>query len=272
MDENSLRERIRAARDFVKPYAEDEDILTDQEMKLPQPPLYKAPMRDEMIALPVSFEDLAIDRDFLHIINSRESRRVYTQEMMKLEEISYLLWCMQGIKRIRGKRYATLRTVPSGGGRHPFEVYMTVRRVEGLRDGYYHYLPQHHSLELLRSEEDMAGFIADSLMGQKWAARANVVFYFSFVCYRAEWRYSFFAHRVALIDAGHITQNLYLAATSIGRGGCAVGSVDKGLADQAFELDGEEEFIFYAMPVGTVSEQDKKEEEDFYRFVKEDGL
>ena len=272
MDQNEVRRRILAARDFAKPYAGSEDFLTDQKQKLAQPPLYKGAMREESCQLPTCFETLPIDRDFLHVLNSRESRRVYTQEKMTLLELSYLLWCMQGVKKVRGKSYATLRTVPSGGARHPFEVYMTIQNVEGLPDGYYHYLPQHHSIELLRPDDDMAAFITTSLMGQKWAVKANVVFYFSFVCYRAEWRYSFFAHRVVLIDAGHVTQNLYLAATSIGRGGCAIGSVDMDCADQAFELDGEEEFIFYAMPVGTVSQNDRDEEDSFYSFVREEGL
>ena len=92
------------------------------------------------------------------------------------------------------------------------------------------------------------------------------------VFYRVEWRYGIFAHRVALIDAGHITENIYLASTALNLGGCAIGSVDGKYCDEVFGLDGVEESIMYAHPVGTISEADLEKEKDFYRFVKEQGL
>ena len=244
-----------------------EGYQTDQELKRPQPPLAKAPMCETSIALPLDFKDLDIDNDFLHVINSRQSHRVYTQEKMTLLQLSYLLWCSQGVKEIRGKSYATLRTVPAGGARHPFEVYMTVQNVEGLPNGLYHYLPMKHHIECLKEVEDLKPFITDSLQGQKWAEKANIVFYYSFVCYRAEWRYGIYAHRMCMADAGHVTENVYLAATSIGLGGCAIGSIREAKANAAFGLDGEEEFIFLAHPVGKISAKDKQKELDFYAFV-----
>jgi len=75
-----------------------------------------------------------------------------------------------------------------------------------------------------------------------------------------------------LIDAGHITENVYLSAQALGLGGCAVAAVDPAIANAMFGLDGEEETIFYAMPVGTVSKDNEKAEQDFYAFVKEQGL
>ena len=76
---------------------------------------------------------------------------------------------------------------------------------------------------------------------------------------------------MCMADAGHVTENLYLAATSIGVGGCAIGAVDGPMCDSKFGLDGNDEFVFYSMPVGTVSEQDADKEKDFYRFVEEEG-
>ena len=270
--EKEIKERIQKGRDQMhKHEPAPEGYKTDQDLKKPQPPLVKAPMRDKAISLPLDFEKLDIDNDFLHVINSRKSHRVYTEEKMTLSELSYLLWCSQGVKEIRGRAYATLRTVPAGGARHPFEVYMTIQNVEGLADGIYHYLPMKHSLECLEEASDLKDFITASLEGQKWAEKANVVFYYSFVAYRAEWRYGIFAHRMVMADAGHVTENVYLAATSIGLGGCAIGAVDGPYCDRRFGLDGEEEFVFYAMPVGTVSEKDEAAEKDFYHFVEVEG-
>lgn len=273
MEEKEIKERIERGRNFIRAFNDEaEDYQTDQELKKPQPPLVKAAVSAEIIALPHDFSKLGIDSDFLNIINSRSSHRVYTEEKMSLAELSYLLWCSQGIKEIRGKSYATLRTVPCGGARHEFECYMAIQNVEGLEDGLYHYLPMKHEIEKLGVCENMREFISGSLCGQSWAAKANIVFYYSAVFYRAEWRYGIYAHVPMMMDAGHITENVYLAATSIHRGGCAIAAVDGKCADQAFGLDGEEETVFYAMPIGTVRQEDAKAEQDFYAFVKEQGL
>ncbi len=272
MNEKEIAERIKAGRQFMHMGEHDPSYASDQQLKKPQPPLTKAPVSDVRIDLPVNYGDLTFDNNFMHVINSRASHRVYTQETMSLLELSCLLWCTQGVKEIRGKSYATLRTVPCGGARHQFETYLTVQNVEGLKPGYYHYLPMTHQLELLEEKEEVAGMIGASLSGQTWANKANVCFYYSCVPYRAEWRYGIYAHRVALIDAGHITENLYLAATALGLGSCAIGAVNESVCNAAFALDGEDEFIFYAHPVGKISEEDKQKELDFYAFVKEQGL
>jgi len=276
MDPKEIRRRIELGRSFITRFGDEEGVdeayATDQELKKPQPPLTKAPMTERILDLPTDFSSLPIEKDFLRIINSRKSHRVYTQAPMTLLELSYLLWCTQGVKSVRGKAYATLRTVPCGGARHEFECYLALRKVAGLEDGLYHYLPMKHQMEFLGPKEDLEGFISRSLCEQSWAAKANAVFYYSCVFYRAEWRYGIYAHRVLLIDAGHITENLYLASTSIHLGGCAIGAVVDSVANEAFGLDGIEEFIIYAHPIGTVSVSDKEKEQDFYAFVKEQGL
>ena len=176
------------------------------------------------------------------------------------------------MKSVRGKAYATLRTVPCGGARHEFECYLALRNVTGLEDGLYHYLPMKHQMEFLSPKEDLEDFISSSLCGQSWAVKANAVFYYSCVFYRAEWRYGIWAHAPILMDSGHVTENLYLAATSIGLGGCAIAAVEPQIANEAFTLDGQEETVFYAMPVGKIRPEDQQAEEEFYAFVRENGL
>ncbi|MCR4632671.1 MAG: SagB/ThcOx family dehydrogenase [Erysipelotrichaceae bacterium] len=277
MDETLIKKKIETGRAWLRTgYGEEDqelsDYQTDQQLKKKQPPLVKEAMSENVIGLPMDFEGIETQTDFLTIVNRRSSHRVYTGQTMSLKQLSYLLWCIQGVKEIRGKSYATLRTVPCGGARHPFETYMAIQNVEGLKDGLYHYLPMGHKIELLKEPEDLKGFIGTSLMGQVWANKGNVIFYFSIVFYRSEWRYGIYAHRGLMTDAGHITENLYLALTALGLGGCAIGAVDGKYCDQVFGLDGEEESIVYAMPIGTVSEEDRQKEQDFYAFVKEQGL
>lgn len=144
--------------------------------------------------------------------------------------------------------------------------------VDGLMTGLYHYLPMSHQLEFLGTVENAEETVTSSLCGQSWGAKANVIFYWSFVAYRCEWRYGIYAHRPALIDAGHVCQNLYLACTALGAGTCAIAALDCDACNRMFELDGEEEFIIYAAPVGCVKNSDNNKEQAFYDFVKEQGL
>ncbi len=282
MDEKKIREITQRGRDFLK--SRDtmemernglEGYQTDQELKRPQPPLVKAPMADNRIDLPRDFENLGMEDNLVQLLLKRKSSRVYTQEDMSLLQLSFLLWGTQGVKDIRGKSYATLRTVPAGGARHPFETYLLVRQVEGLVPGMYHYLPMTHQLELLSVQEDpqaLLDFAEESLCGQRWAAKANVVFYWGFVPYRSEWRYGIFAHKLIMADVGHVGENLYLACAALGLGTCGIGAYDQALCDKTFQLDGEEEYMVYTQTVGTVKAEDESKEKAFYSFVEEQGL
>ena len=128
LDEAIQKEIIQKGREFLKsplerdPY--EEAFESDQDRKLPQPPLVKAPMADESerIALTRDFSGLALKNDLVSLIRDRRSARIYTNETMTPDELSFLLWATQGIKKIRGKAYATIRTVPCGGARHEFET------------------------------------------------------------------------------------------------------------------------------------------------------
>lgn len=277
MDEALQRELIQKGRAFTKGDGREDpypDFESDQSLRRPQPPLVKAAMAgaEARTALPRNFEALGMRNDLVGIIRDRRSNRVYTDQAMTLLQLSFLLWATQGVKGIRGKAYATLRTVPCGGARHEFETYLVVRKVEGLAPGAYHYLPMEHALEFLGPVENLEGAVERSLMGQKWAAKASVVFYWSMVPYRAEWRYGIYAHRVAMIDAGHVGQNLYLACTGLGLGTCGVGAFCHEECAELFGLDGEEEYVVYTAPVGTVREEDRAREQAFYRFVEDEGL
>ena len=278
LDKQIQLELTEKGRAFMRGYRDNdpytEAFESDQDLKLPQPPLVKPAMANDgnRIALSRDFSALPMLHNLPYLIESRHSSRIYTQKNMTLEQLSFLLWACQGVKSIRGKSYATLRTVPSGGARHPFETYLVVRKVDGLRSGVYHYLPMEHALEFLQEIENLDERINESLCGQIWASKANVLFYWSMVPYRAEWRYGIYAHRVALMDAGHMAENLYLACTGLGLGCCAIGAFSDELCNDLLTLDGEEEFTLYVIPVGTVRSCDKAEEQSFYKFVEDEGL
>ena len=142
------------------------------------------------------------------------------------------------------------RTVPSAGARHAFETYLFVQNVEGISEGFYRYLPLEHQLYFEFQEEQGAQKIVQATFTQTFIGKAPLVFIWSVIPYRMEWRYDIAAHKVILLDAGHVCQNLYIACEAIGAGTCAIAAYDQEGMDSLLRLDGEDEFVIYLAPVG----------------------
>ena len=240
-------------RKFMKSeFAQSVHKVSDQAKKVPYPPLQK-PVPEgspSLIDLPDPEEIVFEEAGFTALLKGRQSWRKFTKNPLNLLELSFLLFATQGVLAEIGDGYASRRTVPSAGARHPFETYLAVNQVEGLESGTYRYLPFSHQLLLLEETERLPGLLTDANLGQKFVGNAPVTFAWSCIPYRAEWRYMDHAHKNMLLDAGHICQNLYLAVTALGLGTCAVGAYDQGAMDAIFELDGEDEYIVYLAPVG----------------------
>jgi SagB-type dehydrogenase family enzyme len=166
-----------------------------------------------------------------------------------LDELSFLLWATQGIQQQLGAGHAR-RTVPSAGARHALETYLCVLNVKGLDKGLYRYLPLEHELLVEYRDEGAAQKIVGAAFGQSWMSSAATIFVWSAIPYRMEWRYGLASHKVILLDAGHVCQNLYLACEVTNCGTCAVAAYDQELMDQLLEIDGKDEFVVYLAAVG----------------------
>jgi SagB-type dehydrogenase family enzyme len=184
-------------------------------------------------------------------IAQRASRRDYTDAPLTLDELAFLLWACQGVKR-RLRHSITLRTVPSAGARHPFEMRVAALRVSGLEPGVYRYLPVEHELLLERAPERLGEQLSEAALGQEFVGGAAVVCVWTVVPSRTEWRYAEAAYKVIAIDAGHVCQNLYLACECIGAGACAIAAYRQEQMDRLMGVDGREEFTIYLAPVGKV--------------------
>ncbi|PIJ60982.1 SagB/ThcOx family dehydrogenase [Mesotoga sp. H07.pep.5.3] len=222
---------------------------TDQMEGKPQPPLEKSSEGYELIKLPDPNAVNLHMKDLREIIFSRESRRIFSDDKISLESLSFLLWSTQGVKGVLKNNYATLRTVPSAGARHPFETYLFVRLVKGLKKGLYRYVALSHSLIFLK-EGDFAKEVAEAALGQKFVGQCAVTFVWSVLPYRTEWRYDLTSYKPILLDAGHVCQNLYLACEALNLGTCAIAAYDQTKTDELIGLDGYDEFAIYMAPVG----------------------
>ena len=218
------------------------------------PPPFSKPITGKVITLP-AFDGVVTAPDYWQLLDTRRSLRNYSGVPMTQAQLAFMLWSSQGVQSYRGQ-VATFRTVPSGGARHPFETYIAVQAVEGLKPGLYRYLPLEHvgekrvSIEYLGAIKDYADNITAMLAGQAWAAKAPVILFYSCVPYRAEWRYVEAAHRVVLIDLGHLGQNVMLSAVALGLGSCCMAAYDQQLCDKILGFDGLGEYTVYAISVG----------------------
>jgi SagB-type dehydrogenase family enzyme len=242
---------IDEKRDMMKSGFGIAVIDSDQRKGLPQPPSEKSVPTDAvLIDLPKPNRDIMTKPRLFDCIKDRKSRRKFTAESLALDELSYLLWATQGVREVMAGR--GFRTVPSAGCRHPFDTYLAVSRVDGLEPGFYRYLALSHQLALVEVASDIEARVKAVSGGMTWIASAAVIFVWVVTPYRSEWRYAGEAQRVMLLDAGHVCQNLYLAAESLGCGTCAIGAFKQTDIDAMFGLDGKEEFVLYCAPVGKV--------------------
>ncbi len=222
----------------------------DQFQWLPAPLLEKpGPEDGKFISLPQPAEISVPPLELRSAIESRRSIRQYTSEPLTLQELAYLLWCTQGIVQ-RHEPYATFRNVPSAGGRHAFETYLQINRVSGLEPGLYRYLAFSHRLVPIETSPETADRLMDACLRQTIVRDSAVTFIWSCVIYRMAWRYSERAYRLVHLDAGHVCQNLYLAAEQINCGACAIGAFDDELITGLLGIDGLEEFVIYCATIG----------------------
>ncbi|MFX1255520.1 MAG: SagB/ThcOx family dehydrogenase [Promethearchaeota archaeon] len=223
---------------------------SDQMRGLPQPPLeLDYDKTKPVIELPKPTKIKVKDLSLREAIENRASIRSYSDQPLTLEELSWLLWCTQGVKEIIA-RPVTLRNVPSAGARHALETYPLVNRVEGLQPGLYRFLAISHKLVAINLEKDISEKITEAALKQPVVRRSAVTFIWTAVAYRMKWRYQERGYRYLHIDAGHVCQNLYLAAENINCGVCAVAAFQDEEMNQLLGIDGVEQFAIYLGTVG----------------------
>lgn len=132
------------------------------------------------------------------------------------------------------------KNVPSAGGLHPVEACLLVQRVEGLAPGLYRYHPLRHALATVVPHEafdaDMAGRF---LAGQHWFADAAVLVIFVCRFERSLWKYRNHrkVYRAMMLDAGHLSQALYMAATECGLGAFVTSAINEIDIEKVLALD-----------------------------------
>jgi SagB-type dehydrogenase family enzyme len=205
---------------------------------------YETPLA--IISLPEP--ELTGDPHLWRLLHGRRSRREFDAgRPLAVERLSALLWATQGVTARYGD--VLFRTAPSAGGLYPIETYLFVRTVEGLEPGIYHFRPQTFDLEFLK-RGDLGRAVAEAALDQRMVMAAQVTFIWTAIVERSRWKYRQRAYRYIYLDAGHIGENLYLAAGALGLGVCAIGAFFDNKANGIIGVDGIGETVIYLAAVG----------------------
>lgn len=198
-----------------------------------------------------------IERSVFDTMVRRRTNRNSTQETLTAGEIGDCLFAGLGIT---GFVHAPLGMLPlsmtpSGGARNPYEAYVIVRSARDVRPGVYHYSAQEHSLALLSHAPPNE--VASLFASQEWIETAPVIIVLVAVFERTMWKYPDpNAYRVAMIEAGHIGQNIMLAATSMGLTACPTAALSHDPLAALFEVKGMTHAPVYALSLAHAAQSD----------------
>ena len=214
-----------------------------------QPAWFKTYPEAPRVALPglPGGESGADERDVFEVLERRRSVRAYAPPPLDLAELGALLWSAAGVTA-REQGFA-LRAAPSAGALYPIEHYVAVHHVTGVDPGVYHYAVLDRALELVRGG-DTRRPLAHAALDQRVAAFADAVFIWTAVLARSRWKYGQRFVRYIFLDAGHIAENVALAAVALGLGTCQIAAFFDDEAAALLGVDPDEEPVVYMTTVG----------------------
>ena len=216
-----------------------EDFAPDK--RLPQPEWEESPQTFRLPE-PKKPGKAPSYRDVLH---NRRSRRDFRGEAISLHRLSALLADSYGITEERHR----LRAAPSAGALYPVELFLHVLSIEGLSPGLYQYQPEGHLLHGHLQGEN-AQLLVRAALDQSFLADAAVVFLLVAFPEKMFWKYGIRGYRYIYLDAGHLAQNLYLAAEAGGLAACEVAAFYDDALNTLYGFDGKTAFITTLVAVG----------------------
>ncbi len=185
------------------------------------------------------------DPSLLTVMEGRRSTRTFGSEPLTVTSLAELLYRSARVRGTYGPHPeaglpypASSRPYPCGGAGYELEFYLTVRRVEGLEPGSYHYEADTHRLRRLgTSAEERGALLQMASTSAGGGVDPDVLVTITSRFQRLSWKYRSIAYAVTLKHVGVVYQTLYLVATAMGIGACGLGSGDSDVAAQAFGLD-----------------------------------
>jgi SagB-type dehydrogenase family enzyme len=188
---------------------------------------------------------------FPSILLKRRTWRRFAPGKVSRQSLETVLWLTAGVqgwlRTPRGERLP-LTTSPSGGARHPIELFVLAKHVDGLRAGLYRYDGVAHGLESIGPPPSKT---RDYLPRQHWYENAAVVVFLCATFRETLARYPYpRAYRAVLLEAGHVCQTFCLAATWLGLAPFCTMALDDRRIERDLGLDGLTTSVLYAAGAG----------------------
>lgn len=181
-------------------------------------------------------------------IAQRRSRRSFAETQLPLSALATVLHAAYGPTARFTDTGQSLRTVPSGGALYPLELYLAAHEVESLDAALYHYDPLRHGLELLRGFDRAE--TAALTPYEELVAPSAAVLLVTGMFWRSRFKYGNRAYRFTLLEAGHLGQNVLLAAEALGLATVPLGGFYDRRVDAFLGIDGLAEAALYLFPLG----------------------
>ncbi len=203
--------------------------------------------------------DTKSDVSLEETLAKRRSRRHYQNRAVSATQLSQILWAAYGITQPRTDydfMRGGLRTAPSSGAVYPLNIYAVIGNVKDIKPGVYKYIPRENKI-VLTINKDIRENLSRAALNQKFIKDAPACIFYSATFSKTVQKYGKRGReRYVCMDLGHSAQNIYLQATALGLGTCAVGAFNDAEVKKTMQLPEEEEPL-YIMPFGYY--YDKKE-------------
>jgi putative peptide maturation dehydrogenase len=251
---------IRDGDGVVLP-ANEEHVRAFLEINGAQPPAFRAvDTPSSVLGLP----EVRATGDLYSVLARRRTTRGFDESRpLPLDELALVLdqvfGCHGHATAADGAIEMLKRTSPSAGGLHPIEAFPLVVNVAGADAGVHHYDAKRHALELLEpiDRETAKALTTSFVCGQTYFGSVHVLVLLVARFARTHWKYREHqkAYASVLLDAGHLSQTLYLVAAERGLGAFVTTVVNNAEIDERLGLDGIDEGVVAVCGLGVPGER-----------------
>ena len=199
----------------------------------------------------VSFErtNEALNMSLVEVLGKRKSSREFSTRPLEASRLGQLLGLANGVRALVGNGPDSSRNSPSAGNLGSCEMYVLSLNIGGVEKGLYHYDVSSHRLKPLK-QGDFKEWVARMLLLQDELSEAGALIFLASNQSRLRSKYGHRAYRLGLLDAGHVSENIYLVATAMGLNVTATGGFIDDELNTALNLDGVDDCVVLVLAVG----------------------
>lgn len=228
-----------------KPLPPDEEVLGAMAVmwqSLPYQSFPATPLPETLAPLNCQLEQA--------ILNRCSARELFPIRH-SLAELNRLLFSGYGLTRTNiGTGYPRpFRVVPSGGAMYPLEIFFYSASIDGLEAGVYHYNPVEAAVRRVR-DGDSSDLLNGMVVQHELVSNASLLIFITAVFERSTFKYGDRGYRFALLEAGHVAQNINLVANGLGLSCVNIGGFFDRRVDEFLDLDGLTHSTIYMIALG----------------------